>query len=194
VADTWTGTAWFVESDIADCFGSFDHEVMLSALAEKVHDGRFLRLVRNMLQAGYLEDWTWNATLSGVPQGGVASPVLGNVYLHKLDIFMEKVLIPEYTRGGLRSRNPDYRRTEHAIERARRRGDRAQVRALYRQLHALPSQDPRDPATAGCATAATPMTPSSGSPGRRPRPRRSSAAWASSCVTNSGSDCPRRKR
>jgi group II intron reverse transcriptase/maturase len=145
VANTWTGTAWFVESDIADCFGSFDHEVMLSVLAEKIHDGRFLRLVRNMLQAGYLEDWTWNATLSGVPQGGVASPVLSNVYLHKLDIFVEKVLIPEYTRGGLRSRNPGYRRTEHAIERARRRGDRAQVRALYRQLHSLPSQDPRDP-------------------------------------------------
>jgi group II intron reverse transcriptase/maturase len=145
VARTWTGTTWFVESDIADCFGSFDHQVMLSILAEKIHDGRFLRLMRNMLQAGYLEDWTWNATLSGVPQGGVASPVLSSIYLHKLDIFVEQVLIPEYTRGALRSRNPEYRSTEHAIARARRHGDRAEARALYRQLHALPSQDPRDP-------------------------------------------------
>ncbi|MGQ0777796.1 MAG: hypothetical protein ACT4NY_25875 [Pseudonocardiales bacterium] len=67
MANTWTGTTWFIEGDISDCFGSLDHDVMLSALAEKVHDGRFLRLVRTMLTAGYLEDWIWNATLSGAP-------------------------------------------------------------------------------------------------------------------------------
>jgi hypothetical protein len=48
VANHWTGTTWFIEGDIADCFGSFDHDVMLSILAEHVHDGRFLRLVRSM--------------------------------------------------------------------------------------------------------------------------------------------------
>ncbi|MEV6350212.1 reverse transcriptase domain-containing protein [Actinoplanes sp. NPDC051851] len=57
VADTWTGTAWFVEGNIADCFGSLDHDIMIETLAEKIHDNRFLRLVRNMLTAGYLEDW-----------------------------------------------------------------------------------------------------------------------------------------
>lgn len=145
VANTWTGTTWFIEGDIADCFGSLDHEVMIDTLAEKIHDGRFLRLLRNMLTAGYLEDWTWNATLSGAPQGGVASPILSNIYLHKLDFFVETVLIPEYTRGRLRARNPEYRAVEHAIARARRRGDRAEVRSLYRRLHSLPSQDPRDP-------------------------------------------------
>jgi group II intron reverse transcriptase/maturase len=144
VANTWTGTAWFVEGDIADCFGSFDHQVLLSILSEKIHDNRFLRLVRNMLTAGYLEDWRWGATLSGVPQGGIASPVLSNIYLHKLDVFAETVLIPEYTRGKLRARNPEYRRVEQAIAAARRKGDRALVRALYRRLHSLPSQDPRD--------------------------------------------------
>ncbi len=66
---------------------------MLQILGENIHDNRFLRLVRNMCQAGYLEDWTWGATLSGVPQGGVASPVLSNIYLHKLDVFVETVLI-----------------------------------------------------------------------------------------------------
>jgi group II intron reverse transcriptase/maturase len=145
VANTWTGTTWFIEGDIADCFGSFDHQVMLSALAEKIHDNRFLRLVRNMLTAGYLQDWTWGATLSGVPQGGIASPVLSNIYLHRLDVFVETVLIPEYTRGKLRARNPEYRKVEQAIVRARRRGDRAEVRSLYKRLHSLPSQDPRDP-------------------------------------------------
>ena len=71
VANTWQGTTWFVEGDISDCFGSFDHEVMIEILAEKIHDNRFLRLLRNMLRAGYLEDWRWNATLSGVPQGSL---------------------------------------------------------------------------------------------------------------------------
>jgi group II intron reverse transcriptase/maturase len=145
VANTWTGTTWFIEGDIADCFGSFDHQVMLSILAEKIRDNRFLRLLRNMLRAGYLEDWRWGATLSGVPQGGIASPVLSSIYLHKLDVFVETVLIPEYTRGRLRARNPEYRKVEHAIAAARRKGDRAQVRSLYRRLHGLPSQDPRDP-------------------------------------------------
>ena len=73
VAAVWTGTHWFIEGDISDCFGSLDHQVLLSVLAEKIHDGRFLELIRRMLQAGYLEDWTWNATLSGAPQGGLCS-------------------------------------------------------------------------------------------------------------------------
>src|SRR5829696_8449254 len=145
VANTWTGTAWFIDGDLADCFGSFDHSVMLRTLGEKIHDNRFLRLVRNMCQAGYLEDWTWAATLSGVPQGGVASPVLSNIYLHKLDVFVETVLIPEYTRGRLRARNPEYRKVERAIRRARDQGDRTKVRPLYKRLHSLPSQDPSDP-------------------------------------------------
>jgi hypothetical protein len=109
------------------------------------HTALFLRLVRNMLTAGYLEDWTWGATLSGAPQGGVASPVLSNIYLHKLDVFIETVLIPQYTRGERRTRNPAYREVEHAIARARRRGDRTQARALRKRLHSLPSQDMHDP-------------------------------------------------
>ena len=72
VAETWTGTTWFIEGDISDCFGSLDHETMLSILGEKILDNRFLRLIKQMLQAGYLEDWTWNATLSGVPQAGLS--------------------------------------------------------------------------------------------------------------------------
>lgn len=145
VANTWAGTTWFVEGDIADCFGSLDHEVMIGTLAEKIYDNRFLRLMRNMLTAGYLEDWTWGATLSGAPQGGVASPVLSNIYLHKLDVFIETVLIPQYTRGKRRTRNPAYRKVEKAVARARRRGDRSEVRALSKRQRSLPSQDPRDP-------------------------------------------------
>src|SRR5439155_12712935 len=138
-------TTWFIEGDISDCFGSLDHEVMVSILAEKIHDNRFLRLIRNMLEAGYLEDWEWNATLSGVPQGGVVSPVLSNIYLHKLDEFAETVLIPQYTRGMVRKRNPEYRRVKNRLAYARTCGYRAKARELRRQLRRLPVGDPQDP-------------------------------------------------
>jgi len=145
VAAKWTGTAWFIEGDISDCFGSLDHSVMLAILAENIHDNRFLRLIRQMLQAGYLEDWEWNATLSGCPQGGVVSPVLSNIYLDRLDKFAETVLIPEYTRGGFRKDNPEYGRVRMAAARAHRRGDHQTASALRKRLRGLPSGDPRDP-------------------------------------------------
>jgi group II intron reverse transcriptase/maturase len=145
IANTWTGTAWFVEADIADCFGSLDHKIMVDALSEKIHDNRFLRLVRNMLTAGYLEDWKWGATMSGAPQGGVASPILSSIYLHKLDEFVENVLIPEYTRGDRRARNPAYLELQNELAKARRRGDQSMARTLRRRMVSLPSADPDDP-------------------------------------------------
>jgi len=145
VANTWTGTTWFIEVDVADCFGSLDHEVMLSTLAEKIHDGRFLRLIRGMLTAGYLEDWVWNATLSGAPQGGIASPVMSNIYLNRLDTFVETVLIPAYTRGEARAHNPAYQRAATRRYVARKQGDRGKARQLLRQMRAMPSKDPNDP-------------------------------------------------
>ncbi|MFF0146083.1 group II intron reverse transcriptase/maturase [Amycolatopsis sulphurea] len=145
IDNTWTGTAWFLEGDIADCFGSLDHDRMIEILAENVHDNRFLRLIRNMLTAGYMEDWKWGATLSGAPQGGVASPILSSIYLHKLDQFVEKTLIPEYTRGDRRARNPAYLDLQNQLAKARRRGDRAQALTLRRRMTSLPSADPDDP-------------------------------------------------
>ena len=145
VAVTWTGTTWFIEGDIAQCFDRLDHQVMLDTLSGTIHDNRLLRLIRNMLQAGYLEDWVWNATLSGAPQGGVVSPILSNIYLDRLDTFVETVLLPEYTRGIRRKRNPAYHRVQGALARARNRGDHAAMRALRQQLRGLPTQDPRDP-------------------------------------------------
>jgi group II intron reverse transcriptase/maturase len=118
VAMAWTGTHWFIEGDIADCFGSLNHEIMVGMLAEKIHDGRFLRLIERMLHAGYLKDWTWNATLSGAPQGGVASPILSNIYLDRLDRFVEEQLLPEYNRGGLHRKNPAYLANKSEIEKA----------------------------------------------------------------------------
>jgi group II intron reverse transcriptase/maturase len=145
IAYGWTGTTWFIEGDIAGCFGSLDHEVMARVLSEKILDNRFLRLIRNMLKAGYLEDWKYHDTLSGCPQGGVVSPILSNIYLSKLDAFAEKVQIPQYTRGGRRKVNPEYRKEHYRLTQARREGDRARAREYRKRARALPFGDPSDP-------------------------------------------------
>jgi group II intron reverse transcriptase/maturase len=145
INDTWTGTTWFIEGDISDCFGSLDHEILLGILAEKIHDQRFLRLIRNMLKAGYLEDWVYHETLSGSPQGGVISPILSNIYLHKLDEFVEQELIPQYTRGARRKSNPEYNRIKARRSHARKHGNRAEARDLEKQMRTLPATDPMDP-------------------------------------------------
>jgi group II intron reverse transcriptase/maturase len=152
VTHNWTGTTWFIEGDISDCFGSLDHDVLVAILAEKIHDNRFLRLIQQMLKAGYLEDWRWHATLSGAPQGGVLSPLLSNIYMDRLDTFVETVLIPEYTRGKSRRRNPAYQKLENAIYAERQRLTRrkehtetAQVRQWRQELRRLPVGDPHDP-------------------------------------------------
>ena len=106
---------------------------------------RHLRLLRNMLTAGYLEDWRWNATLSGAPQGGVTSPIPSGIYLHKLDEFVENTLIPEYTRGEARNRNKEYGRVTAAYAYARKKGDREKARDLKRRQARLPIGNCDDP-------------------------------------------------
>jgi group II intron reverse transcriptase/maturase len=145
IQQTWTGTVWFIEGDISDCFGSFSHDILLGILAEKIRDNRFLRLIRNMLKAGYLEDWQYHDTLSGVPQGSVVSPVLSNIYLHKLDEFVEEELIPRYTCGDRREKNPEYHKVNGRRQHARKQGNRARAREALRQMRALPYGDPMDP-------------------------------------------------
>jgi len=141
----WHGTVWFIEGDISDCFGSLDHSIMVSILAEKIHDGRFLRLIGGLLRAGYLEDWRYHRTLSGAPQGGVVSPVLSNIYLDRLDTYIEQTLLPDYNQGDRRTPFRPYMRLWRRAWEREQRGDRAGGRQLRRQMKTIPSRDPHDP-------------------------------------------------
>jgi hypothetical protein len=117
----------------------------LQILSERLHDPRFLQLIRELLKAGYLEGWRYHATLSGAPQGAVLSPLLSNVYLDRLDQFVEHKLIPAWTRGNKRRRNPAYASIAKRIHHGRRKGQREQVGLWRKQLRRLPSLDPHDP-------------------------------------------------
>src|SRR5260221_214110 len=141
----WGGTTWIIEGDIADCFGSLSHELLISALSEKIQDGRFLHLMRKLLDAGYLEDWTFNQTLSGVPQGSIVSPVLSNILLDKLDQFVETVLIPQYTRGTERKPNKEYVRLMNRAYNLFKKGQKEAAQEARKQAQKLPSLDPYDP-------------------------------------------------
>jgi group II intron reverse transcriptase/maturase len=141
----WTGTKWWIEGDIKGCFDRIDHEVLLSILAQTIHDNRFLRLIRHMLQAGYVEDWRYGTTLSGTPQGGVVSPILANVYLDQLDRFVEQELLSAYTQGQRRRDYHPYATLQRRLAQARRGGNGAEVHRWVQCLRRLPSVDPDDP-------------------------------------------------
>lgn len=90
IQDTFTGANWFVEGDIHACFDSFDHHIIVSLLRKRIDDEAFIQLIWKFLKAGYMEQWTYGRTYSGVPQGSGVSPVLCNIYLNELDKYMEK--------------------------------------------------------------------------------------------------------
>lgn len=141
----WVGTKWLIEGDIAQCFDALDHKILLSMLHEKIRDNRFLRLIDYLLRAGYLEDWRYNATLSGSPQGAVLSPVLANIYLDKLDQFVGQSILPKYTRGDRRRPNPAWQSLQARAKRLEQKGNKDEAKPLRRQMQQLPSLDPFDP-------------------------------------------------
>ena len=145
VTTHWTGVRWFVEGDIKGCFDNIDHEVLLSVLGDKLHDNRFLNLLKYLLRAGYMEDWKYGRTLSGTPQGGVVSPILANIYLDQLDKFVENVLIPVHTRGTRRNRNRAWGALSTRLAYHRKRGNHQLAKQLRKQMLQLPYNDPFDP-------------------------------------------------
>jgi group II intron reverse transcriptase/maturase len=141
----WVGTRWIIEGDIKGYFDTIDHTILLEILGEKLHDQRLLRLLRHLLESGYLEDWRYHKTYSGTPQGGVISPLLANIYLDRFDKYIETVLIPAHTRGEHRADNRAYIKVVNARWHAKQCGLKAKAKALYKQMQRLPSGDPRDP-------------------------------------------------
>ena len=140
----WKGTRWFIEGDISKYFDTIDHNVLLDILSRNIHDGRFIRLVSNMLKAGYIEDWKFNQTISGTPQGGVISPLLANIYLNEFDNWIDEFMTPKYTKGERHKPNPDYRKLTDEIRKSKNIGDIKTAHQLVVKRREIPSVDTHD--------------------------------------------------
>jgi group II intron reverse transcriptase/maturase len=141
----WTGTVWFIEGDIKGCFDNIDHTILLEIIQRNIHDGRLIRLINGLLKAGYMEEWRYNDTISGTPQGGIISPLLANIYLNDLDRFVEGELIPAYTKGERRGRNQVYGTLRSAANRARKEGNLQRYAQLTKLSRTMTSYDPCGP-------------------------------------------------
>lgn len=122
IQKTFTGTNWFVEGDIHACFDSFDHQVVSKLLRKRIDDEAFIQLIWKFLKAGYMEQWTFGRTYSGVPQGSGVSPVLCNVYLNELDRYMEKYAMEFNTKAQKKRFATAYRRSVDRTYKYRKKG------------------------------------------------------------------------
>ncbi len=141
----WRGIKWYIEGDISRCFDTLDHQVMLSILREKIHDNRFLKLIENLLKAGYVENWKHQITLSGVPQGSIIGPLLSNIYLNKFDQFIEAKLLPVYNFGKRRKADPHYMSLINAARNKKIAGKYEEAKQLRQQAQCMPSHITHDP-------------------------------------------------
>ncbi|HEM4234183.1 reverse transcriptase [Streptococcus suis] len=141
---TWKGTRWFIEGDISSYFDTIDHDVLITMLSRQIQDGRFIRLIKNMLEAGCLDDWKFHKTISGTPQGGVISPLSANIYLHQFDKWVGEELIPQYTRGKKQKANSAYNRLSRRIKCYQDKGDYKKAHQLIVERRNLPSVDTYD--------------------------------------------------
>jgi group II intron reverse transcriptase/maturase len=144
IQDWWKGTVWFIEGDIKGCFDNIDHEILLQIIRRDIHDDRLLRLLRGLVESGYVEDWRWHENTAGTPQGGIISPLLSNIYLNEFDRFFEDTLSPQYTRGRLRRPNPLWSRISRQMKAAWDAGDRKLYKQLRTERRKLPWSDPCD--------------------------------------------------
>ena len=85
IDEAWDGRRWVVETDIASCFEAIPHDRLMAAIEERIVDRQVLKLLRALLRAGVMQDHAVRRSVTGTPQGGVISPLLCNVYLHRLD-------------------------------------------------------------------------------------------------------------
>ena len=153
----YTGVKWFVEGDIKGCFDNVDHHVLVQILRRRIADEHFIGLIWKFLKAGYMENWVYHNTYSGTPQGSLISPILANIYLNELDVFMANYA-QTFNRGTKRTINPAYKkpldvrrgkqewlkRNETKISEEKRREVTAQIQEINQYLRTIPYGDPMD--------------------------------------------------
>lgn len=142
------GTRWWIEADIKGFFDNLNHKVLLRILSKRITDQRFLHMIAQFLKAGYIEDWAYQRTYSGVPQGGPLSPLLANIYLNELDQAVA-AKIKAFNKGKWRKQRAEYTRLKakkaDAKRAAQQTGDWQEYHRLQQELMNTPAGEPVDP-------------------------------------------------
>ena len=154
IQKTFSGAKWFIEGDIKGFFDKIDHDVLVGILRERISDDRFIRLIRKFLKAGYVEDWTFHNTYSGMPQGGIVSPILANIYLDKLDKYVKEYIrhfdMGTKRRPGKESNDlaNERKRTVRKLKKVKDGTEKAalvaRLKAIEQERAAFPSGDEMD--------------------------------------------------
>ena len=142
--ETWRSTTWLIEGDIAKCFDQVDHRVLETILRERISDERFIRLINKLLRAGYLDtDLSFTSSKLGAGQGSQCSPIIANVYLDKLDKFMEEIIVRE-SKGKHRKINPEYQKLQRQLKKAEAEGSKESIKSINKRLNNILSVDVMD--------------------------------------------------
>lgn len=115
IKTTFAGTTWFIEGDITGCFDNINHNKLVEIISDKIKDARLISLIYKFLKAGYVENWVYNKTYSGTPQGGIVSPIFANIYLHELDKFIIN-LKSAFDKAPERKINKEYKKVAYQVE------------------------------------------------------------------------------
>jgi group II intron reverse transcriptase/maturase len=142
IKNKFQGVKWCIEADIESNFPNVDHKTLLNILRKRTGCSKFLALIKKSIKAGYMEDDKFVASNKGLFQGNVTSPILNNIYLHQLDLFMSD-LIESFNQNKNRRKSPDFRRIEYQMEKAT--GDIPTLKKLRKELWKVNSKDPFDP-------------------------------------------------
>ncbi|WP_411679856.1 reverse transcriptase domain-containing protein [Clostridium thailandense] len=119
IKTNFNGAKWIVEGDIKACFDSFDHHVLINILRRRIKDEQFISLMWKLLKAGYMEQWEYYSTYSGTPQGSGVSPILANIYLSELDVYMERYKLAFDTPNNKRSTSKEYNKARWKMEKCK---------------------------------------------------------------------------
>ncbi len=111
----FTSVKWLVEGDIKGFFDNIDHHTLIGILRRRIDDEKFLNLIWKFLKAGYLENWVYHKTYSGVPQGGIISPLLANIYLNELDKYAEEYKKKFDSQTSKRKSLIEYKRVQYKV-------------------------------------------------------------------------------
>jgi group II intron reverse transcriptase/maturase len=120
---------WLIEGDISKCFDSIEHNKLMNLIERKISDRRFTHYINKALKAGYLDLRTYKHNIAGTPQGSIISPMLANIFLHQLDVFIDS-LKGNFDKGDKPKRNPIARQYEGKIARAKAKGNMKLVQDL----------------------------------------------------------------